>query len=124
MKQHIKLDQLMNLKSEEIIKLLKNNHINSIFKDSNKKEATDIISKYQSNNPHPMLTDISLKCSIGNLIAILNDFGKFEVENLTTEKGTQYYVTITHPELNYFTFGSKELCDALWEAVKRSLMVS
>ncbi|MFP3726996.1 hypothetical protein U8V72_17615 [Priestia filamentosa] len=126
MKQHIDITQLIKLSPEKLFSLSNNETMEPVLpqKYHSIEEAEDAINGYEENTfAHRTLEAISFACSIPNLIALIDNYGKFNIESLPTEETTTYYVSINHhPEMDKFIFKADELCDALWEAVVQRVL--
>ncbi|WP_333728473.1 hypothetical protein [Bacillus paranthracis] len=71
---------------------------------------------------HDTLIKTAKQCNTSNMIAILNEYGQVMIENLHSEYGTKWFVSINHDvEMDRFHFEGEELCDALWMAVQRAI---
>ncbi|MGM2306200.1 hypothetical protein [Bacillus paranthracis] len=122
MKTHIEIEQLTELNAEQILILSNQESIDTVWMDWDQPEkvqsALDVFK--EKGWKHDTLLKTAKQCNTANMIAILNEYGKINIENLHSEYGTKWYVSINHDvDMDTFHFEEDELCDALWLAVKK-----
>ena len=125
MQQHIDINQLIQLSPAKVFSLANNETISlNYFAYDSVEEVEQVIEMSKKCGiAHSTLKFLAKQCSIGYLTAMLNSYGKFGIENLSSNSGTQYIVSIkNHNEVDKFTYTADELCDALWMAVSKHVL--
>ncbi len=123
MKQHIEIEQLLHMNDEQILTL--SNMVDTIWdfwqEIKHIKEARRVFE--ERGWKHNSLKKTAEKCGIGQMVMILNQYGKIEIESLPSGLGTIWIVSIYHGglEINRLSFEEPELCDALWKATMKEI---
>lgn len=124
MKSHIEVDQLIKLSAEQILTLSNHKLIDTVWFEWNKVEKVlEAVNVFKAKGwMHSTLLKTTKSCNTTNMIAILNEYGHVEIENLHSEFGTRWHVNINHDvDMDKFYFEADELCDALWKATQKAL---
>lgn len=125
MQQHIDINQLIQLSPAKVFSLANNETISlNYFAYESVEEVEQVINMSKKNGiAHSTLKFLAKQCNIGYLTAMLNYYGDFRIENLFSDLGRQYSVSIkNHKEADEFTYTADELCDALWMAVSKHIL--
>lgn len=125
MQQHIDINQLIQLSPAKVFSLANNETIalNYFTYDSVEEVEQVIEMSKKSGITHSTLKFLAKQCNIGFLTALLNHYGDFKIENLSSDLERQYSVSFkNHKEVDEFTYTADELCDALWMAVSKHIL--
>jgi len=128
MQQHIDINQLIQLSPAKVFSLANNETISlNYFAYDSVEEVEKVIEmSKKSGIVHSTLKFLAKQCNIGYLIALLNSYGEFKIENVMSNSQIYYIVIIKNGneqnEVGEFTYTADELCAALWSAVSNHVL--
>ncbi|HHT7008728.1 TPA: hypothetical protein ACTZ3A_001267 [Bacillus cereus] len=125
MKGHIDVEQLVLLNAEQILTLSNLKFIDMVWMDwDNVDKVQSALDVFANKGwKHDTLIKTAKQFNTSNMTVILNEHGKVIIENMHSEYGTKWFISINHDvEMDTFHFEGEELCDVLWMAVKKAIL--
>ncbi|MED2737177.1 hypothetical protein [Bacillus toyonensis] len=126
-KLHIDVEKLTELTAEQILNLSNHKMIDTVWQDwSTVEKIEDALEAFRKKGwKHSTLVETAEHCNMANMLAILHNNGKVNIQNIKNDK--EFYWLVSFVSFNggvSVESKDEEICDALWAIVLESNLLN